>query len=257
MRVLVFAAHPDDELIGVGGTIAKLHEKGANVRVIIYSRGGGGVAAEEPIRDEHGIEQTRDLETQQVAKYLGFKHITLGISEIVDRREAVKVAVKIIREFKPHIVFTHSPYDHHHLHIAVSAVSTEACWQAAAKTYGYLGKPWRVSSVYYYEVWDLFTRPNLVVDISDTFYKKLEAMKLYKSQLKVFPGITDYLESLARVRGYLIGVKYAEAFKLSDILPNILSEHFKSPIDLDDPLLNGFLETHKGGPFSRKFESFI
>jgi len=41
VRILVFAAHPDDELIGVGGTIAKLHQGGATVKVVIYSRGGG------------------------------------------------------------------------------------------------------------------------------------------------------------------------------------------------------------------------
>jgi len=256
MRILVFAAHPDDELIGVGGTIAKLHEKGATVKVIIYSRGGGGVAAEESLRDERDVEQTRDLETQQVAKYLGFEHVTLGIHEIVDKRRAVKAAVKIIREFKPHIVFTHGPHDHHHLHIAVSAVSTEACWQAAAKTYGYLGKPWRISSVYYYEVWDLFTRPNLIVDITEMFHKKLEAMKLYKSQLKVFPSIMDYLKSLARVRGYLIGVKYAEAFQLSDVLPYIFSEHFKLPTNLDYTRLDWVLEEPKRGILYKSFRSF-
>ena len=221
MKVLVFAAHPDDELIGVGGTIAKLHNEGANIKVIIYSRGGGGIAAEESIRDEHGVELTRDFETQKVAKLLGFEHITLGIPEIINRREAVKNAVKMIRDFKPDIVFTHNPYDHHHLHVSVSLVTTEACWQAAAKTYGYLGKPWRVNAVYYYEVWDLFIRPNLIVDISKTFNKKVEAMKMYRSQLRVFPGILRYLESLASVRGYLMGVRYAEAFELSDILPAV------------------------------------
>ena len=82
MRILVFAAHPDDELIGVGGTIARLHDNGAVIKVIIYSRGGGGIAAEEPVIDEHMIEQTRDQETQQVAKYLGFEHITIVNDEI-------------------------------------------------------------------------------------------------------------------------------------------------------------------------------
>jgi len=254
MRILVFAAHPDDELIGVGGTIARLHDNGAVIKVIIYSRGGGGIAAEEPVIDEHMIEQTRDQETQQVAKYLGFEHITLGIPEIVNRREAVKFAVKIIREFKPHIVFTHNPSDHHHLHIAVSNVTTEACWQASTKAYGYLGDPWRVGAVYYYEVWDLFTKPNLIIDVSDVFDKKVNAMKLYKSQLKVFPGITDYLEALARVRGYLIGAKYAEAFKLSDTLPGVISKYYRSPLTLLQEILD---ENPQTRPRTNQLDSIL
>jgi len=178
------------------------------------------------------VEAIRDEETQRVAELLGFEHVTLGIPEVINRREAVKATVKMVREFKPHVVFTHSHLDRHHLHEAVSEVVTEACWQAATNAYGYLGRPWRVSAVYYYEVWDLFTRPSLLVDITDTFHKKVEAMKLYKSQLRVLPGITEYLEALARVRGYLIGVKYAEAFQLSDILPGVVSDEYRSCLSI-------------------------
>jgi len=222
VRVIVFAAHPDDELIGVGGTIARLSREGADVKVVIYSRGGGGVAAEEAPPAEEAVERARDEETRRVARLLGFRHLVLGKREIIDRREAVKEAVRIIRDYKPHIVFTHSPWDHHHLHVSVSRVTTEAVWQASTRAYGSLGEPWRVDSVYYYEVWDLFTRPTLLVDITQTFSAKVEAMKLYRTQLKVFPGITGYLESLARTRGYLAGVEYAEAFKAADAIPTVI-----------------------------------
>ncbi len=221
MRVLVFAAHPDDELIGVGGTIARLSREGADVLVVIYSRGGGGVAAEEAPLPEEAVEEERDRETAEVAGLLGFRHRVLGRREIVDRREAVKEAVKIVRDYRPNVVFTHSPWDRHHLHVAVSGVTTEAVWQASTRAYGYLGAPWRVDAVYYYEVWDLFTRPSLLVDITDYLDLKVKAMGLYRSQLKVFPGITEYLEGLARVRGYLAGTRYAEAFKAADALPAV------------------------------------
>ncbi len=228
MRVLVFAAHPDDELIGVGGTIARLSREGNEVLVVIFSRGGGGVAAEERLGEEE-VEEARDAETAAVARLLGFRHRILGVKEIIDRREAVKEAVRLVREFRPHLVFTHSPWDHHHLHVSVSKVTTEAVWQASTRAYGQLGEPWRVGAVYYYEVWDLFTKPHLLVDITPQLEVKVEAMKLYRTQLKVFPGITEYLRSLARVRGYLAGVEYAEAFLRSDSLPSVASSGASFP----------------------------
>lgn len=219
-RAMVFAAHPDDELIGAGGTISRLKLGGKNVRVIVFSYGGGGAPAEEArLLRENRIEAIRERETNMVAKSLGIEHRMLGLAEIEDWREVTKMLVRELRLFKPNLVFTHSPLDKHHLHRSVSQISTEASWHAGAKVYGELGKPWKISAIYYYEVFDLFTEPSMIVDVTETFNLKLKALRLYDSQLKVLPGLDDYLEALARVRGYQAGVKFGEAFMQASSIP--------------------------------------
>lgn len=219
-RAMVFAAHPDDELIGAGGTITKLKLSGKNVKVIVFSYGGGGATAEEArLLRENKIEAIREKETRMVARTLGIQHRILGLVEIEEWREVSKMLVRELRLFKPDLVFTHSPLDKHHLHRSVSDISTEASWHAGAKVYGELGRPWKISAVYYYEVFDLFTEPSMIVDVTDTFDLKLKALRLYKSQLRVFPGLDDYLKALGRVRGYQAGVKFGEAFMQASSIP--------------------------------------
>jgi len=219
-RAMVFAAHPDDELIGAGGTISRLKMNGKKVRVIVFSHGGGGATVEEArLLKKKKIEAVRETEMKMVAKRLGVEHRILGLAEIEEWRDATKMLVRELRLFKPDLVFTHSPLDKHHLHRAVSQISTEAAWHAGAKVYGELGKPWRISAIYHYEVFDLFTEPSMIVDVTSTFNLKLKALRLYRSQLEVFPGLDEYLQALARVRGYQAGVEFGEAFMQASSIP--------------------------------------
>lgn len=219
-RVLVFAAHPDDELIGAGGTICRLHREDCAVRVVLFSRGGGGLAASgRAPYEENMIEEVRTREAEKVAAYLGVEHRILEIPEVIDRRSVVRRLVAEVRDFKPDMVFTHSPNDKHHLHRAVSECSTEACWHSMTRAYGDLGEPWRVGTVYFFEVFDLFPNPGMIVDVTPTFNMKIKAMSLYRSQIRVFPNILKYLRALAQVRGYLIDRPYAEAFVQSPSVP--------------------------------------
>ena len=73
--------------------------------------------------------------------------------------------------------------------------------------------------LFFYEVTELFPHPSNVVDISEVFKLKIEAIKQYKSQASVLPNIIEYVEGLAKVRGFLIGVRYAEAFLDSHLWP--------------------------------------
>jgi LmbE family N-acetylglucosaminyl deacetylase len=75
--------------------------------------------------------------------------------------------------------------------------------------------------VYYFEVWDLFTSPSFLVDMTQFMEKKKRAMSLYASQLTAFPRIMEYVEALAIVRGVEAGSKYAEAFQRAPVLPQI------------------------------------
>lgn len=217
-KVLVVVAHPDDEIIGTGGTISKLHSEGKTVKVIVFHLGGESVRG---VLDETQGQDVRYGELEEVSKYLGFAHESWGIRDVADRRDVVKKLVKEMRDFRPDLVFTHAPQDRHHLHASVSSTTTEAAWHASQLYYLDLGKPWRTSSVYYFEVWDLFTSPSFLVDMTQFMEKKKRAMSLYASQLTAFPRIMEYVEALAIVRGVEAGSKYAEAFQRAPVLPQI------------------------------------
>lgn len=217
-RVLVIVSHPDDEIIGAGGTISKLHSEGKIVKVIVFHMGGKSVRG---TTDKTIGEEVRHKELRDVSEFLGFTHEAWGIPEIIDKRGVVRRLVGEIRDDKPDVIFTHAPHDRHHLHTAVSSAVTEASWHASQLYYLDLGEPWRASSIYFFEVWDLFTAPSLLVDITEFMEKKSRAMSLYSSQVQAFPEIMHYLKALAEVRGVEAGTRYAEAFLRAPVLPEL------------------------------------
>ena len=220
-RVLVFGAHCDDEIIGPGGTIAKFAGRGAEVWVVTFTGGAQETGYSRPeLRDV--IAQMRLQEAGRANAILGIKkRIFLGkpTQGVTNDRETYQECVKIIREFKPTIIFTTYFKDKHRDHRAVSAATEEARWKAAENVLADFGKPWYTPKMFFYELLELFTFPSHVIDITDTLDKKIAAMKSQTSQLEVFPGALEYAEGLAKVRGSAIGVKYAEAFLDSHLWP--------------------------------------
>ncbi|WP_449462361.1 PIG-L family deacetylase [Tardisphaera miroshnichenkoae] len=214
-RVLVFVAHPDDEVIGCGGAIKKAVKEGGRVKVVIFNPGGKSV---KETTDEAAGQATRLSELDRVSEFLGYAHESWDMPEISNRREVVRRIVSEIRSFKPSVILTHSPSDRHHLHAEVSSVVSEAAWHATQLYYLDVGQPWTAKGVYYFEVWDLFLQPTTVIDVTDYIDDKVAAMKLYASQVEVFPYILDYIRALGRVRGLPLGFSYGEAFMRSSAL---------------------------------------
>ncbi|MFB0545644.1 MAG: PIG-L deacetylase family protein [Anaerolineae bacterium] len=218
-RVLVFGAHSDDEIIGPGGTIARLAAQGAQVAVVTFTRGETGYARDEL---KGRMAELRAQESAACDRMLGItERINLGkpTQGIPDDRETYQECVRLIRRYRPEVIFTHYYEDKHRDHRVVSALTDEARWKASENVLSDLGPPWYTPALYYYEITELFTHPSLVVDITDTFERKLEAMRTQVSQLDVVPGILRYLEGIGRARGYLCETSYAEAFLASNLLP--------------------------------------
>ncbi|HDY86623.1 MAG TPA: hypothetical protein ENH82_00735 [bacterium] len=218
-RALVFCAHPDDEIVGIGGTIKKMRMKNIEVGVVTFTLGGTSYSTIE-MKDE--MEKIREDEAKAAEKVLdlSFREI-LGIPTqgIYNTKENFQKCTELIRKYRPEVIFNHWNEDKHRDHRTISSLVDEARWKAQEDVLADLGKPWYTPMLFYYEVQDVFSHPSLVTDITDTMEFKIRAMQTQESQFPVMPGILEYIEGLAKVRGYLRGTKYGEAFEISNLLP--------------------------------------
>jgi LmbE family N-acetylglucosaminyl deacetylase len=217
-RALIICAHDDDEVIGPGGTIRKLANAGVEVTTVIFATGNEGYLS---LADKDTIVQRRAKEAQKAASCLGTKaHITYGYDDFsnLDCNDVYRKVLHAVRTAKPHIVFSHLPTDYI-AHRTLSSVVPEAVWQSGWNCSLEFGQPWAVDKLYLFPILELVPKPSHIVDITDTFAAKIEAMKAYDSQHEVVPRILDQIEAKARVYGSLIGVKYGEAFMKSQAIP--------------------------------------
>jgi LmbE family N-acetylglucosaminyl deacetylase len=219
-QILIFAAHPDDEVLGCGGTIAKLSNQGATIHVAfladgVYSRAGDSAACQTELA-------ARRIAAQKACDILGVKSLSFG--DFPDNRmdtlallDIIKVVEGLIAEHRPDTILTHHAgdvnIDHRRTHEAV----VTACRPQP-------GHP--VKTLLSFEVpssteWQppgsapVFA-PNWFVDISDTLERKLVALDVYAVELRAWPHPRSRqgVEHLAHWRGATVGVDAAEAFML-------------------------------------------
>lgn len=218
MRILVFCAHADDEVIGMGGTLRKLADAGAHIRLVMFSAGAEGYSCPE---EKTTITQTRQRETEAVCEILGIReYVNLGGLDwsLPVNNDSYRQVIRHIREFRPDAVFTHSMNDYSD-HMAVHRVSTEGWFHAALPCAMEKDPVWKTVPLYEFEVIKPIIRPSLVVDVTDTFAFKKRAMEVYGSQAGIVGGVFQLMEGRALERGYSIGVRYGEAFIRSDYKP--------------------------------------
>ncbi|MBU4502909.1 MAG: PIG-L family deacetylase [Nanoarchaeota archaeon] len=172
--ILCIVAHPDDEIVGMGGTILKYLDESKKVITIIFSYG----EKSHPHLKEKIIKKTREGETKKLDELLKRKSIFLGLTEgkITQEAEEKKVRgklAKLIQKYKPAKIFTHNANDPHPDHRAVHQVVKDVVENIKYKR-----------SFLTFEVWNITNEnaPVVYVDISDYFKKKLELMKIYESQ---------------------------------------------------------------------------
>ena len=220
MRILVIAAHPDDEVLGVGGTIVR-HVRGKDtVKVVIL---GGGVASRYANIDKKAEEEVKALRqySKKALEVLGVMDIIYhdfpdNKFDSVPLLDIVKVIENQVSEFKPDVIYTHFKgdlnIDHEITYRAVitacrpiSGVKKILCFEVLSSTEQNVQLPSTT-----------FT-PNVYVNIEDTLGVKLKSMAEYRSELKKYPHprSLEGIECLAKYRGLAIGCKAAEAFYLA------------------------------------------
>jgi LmbE family N-acetylglucosaminyl deacetylase len=226
MKVLVLAAHADDEILGVGGTIAKHIANGDEVYVqIMIGKQSSALAERERKSDKPRYDDTvlqrRREQSGKVASLLGIKEVRfMGLEDETLEQQLTKTIEAIedyYMEIKPDIVYTHHGGDSNQDHRGVFKASIVAvrtitdhppkkvlCYEVPSST------EQAPPSQHYAFV------PNYFVDIAGTLQKKLEAMKIYHDETGKYPHPRSLkaLEVLAKHRGIASGCHAAEAFML-------------------------------------------
>ena len=221
MIVLVVVAHPDDEVLGCGATIARLNQEGHEVYIAIL---GEGITSRYQRREQadHSLVEALHTCGRQVAELLGARD--LFCYRLPDNRfdtmpllDVVKIIETLIEQLKPDIIYTHHGgdlnIDHMVTHRAVLTATRPATNQPVREIYAFevpSSTEWTFGQL------QPTFRPNVFMDISDTLEAKVHAMAVYESEVRPFPHpcSSEALRALARRRGSMAGVEAAEAFEL-------------------------------------------
>lgn len=220
--VLVVAAHPDDEVLGCGGTMARHAAEGDRVHILIVAE---GATSRDSVRDKDGrgdeLEALREAGRRaagivggQAPTFIGLPDNRLDSLDLID---VIKPIESAIAEIGPNIVYTHHSGDLNIDHAIVNRAVVTACRPLP-------GTP--VKSIYTFEVpsstdWGSAIsprpfRPNRYVDIARQLEQKISALECYEAEMREFPHARSYqsVRALATHRGAVCGVEAAEAFEI-------------------------------------------
>ena len=221
LDILIFAAHPDDAELGMGGTIAKLVAEGKSVGIIDFT---------EAELSSNGTIESRREETAEASKVLNIsvrENLKVPDGKVKVNDNVVNSVIELLRKYKPQIVF--APYfnDRHPDHIGAGKIVKEAVFfsglvKIGTELDGEKQEIHRPDKLYYYMQTYEFT-PSFVVDISNHFETKMKSVRAYKSQFYnpnaegelTFisdPKFIKMLEARARHYGFQIRKEFGEPF---------------------------------------------
>lgn len=217
MSILIIAPHPDDEVLGCGGSIVQHAAGGRRVHVAFLSSGERGV----PGVLEEDAAVLREGEARQAAGVLGVREEDLRFLRLPDGgfdpcdAEQFRVVLTLLRGLRPAVVYlphaADRSFDHHQAH----RLSWRALEMSGSRNYASAGEPHWVPTVLGYEVWEPLGRPALLVDIGAVADRKEQALACYSSQDKG-PGQAEHTTSgalaMARWRGAATTGGHREAF---------------------------------------------
>lgn len=222
-RVLVVAAHPDDETLGCGGTIAKHAESGDDVFVLFLAEGISARFRQSKIDSPEvlALSKRRNGHAVRALEVLGVPQASVSLSMRPCCRLDAEPHIEIVKEIeasiaaiRPATVYTHAAQDVNIDHRIVHSAVLAACRPAAESS---------IRSVYAFEVlssteWNPAApfACTAFQDITDQMDRKIAAMKAYEDEMRAppHPRSEAAIRSLATFRGGQAGVHYAEAFQL-------------------------------------------
>ncbi|MGE5545972.1 MAG: PIG-L deacetylase family protein [Solirubrobacterales bacterium] len=220
-RLLVVAAHPDDEVLGCGATVRLRVNQGWTARLAIMTAGVTGRLAGDAVNEAAAEQAELADQMRRAAEVIGFETTTVfgfpdNRMDTVSRMDLAQALMPLVQDYRPDLVITHHPGDYNWDHtLTFDAVmmaarpnppdhapseiwtfevpsSTERAWQDGARAF----------------------HPNLYVNAAATIDQKKLALMYYRSEYRAYPHprSVEALEYLARRRGSEVGLAYAEAF---------------------------------------------
>lgn len=227
LDALAIAAHRDDVEITSGGLMIKLSDLGYKTGVLDMTQGEMGT---------RGSSDDREKEAAAASKAMGLaarENLGLPDANVQFNRESILKVATILRKLRPHLVILPYWEQRHPDHYHTFRIGKEACYFAGLAKLDCDGEPFRpfkiIYSTYYRDV-----RPSFVVDTSDQFERKLEAVGCYTSQFdktnlsrQIFvPGIDiyEFLRTRDRAYGMQIRKQYAEPYAIEEVF------------EIDDPM---------------------
>ncbi len=221
MKVLVIAAHPDDEILGCGGTVARLVQEGHEVHFAIL---GEGVTSRHSQRADADANQLANLHRQAhaAAAKVGVKNVILH--QMPDNRldaapllEVVKVAESLVDGLRPEVIYTHHGgdlnVDHGVVYRAVLTATRPVAGQPVRDIYAFEVPS---STEWAFQHLEPAFRANVFVDVARTLEAKIAAMSCYETEARQFPHprSPEALRAIAARWGSVAGCLAAEAFEL-------------------------------------------
>tara|TARA_B110001469_G_C9495054_1_gene247481 strand:- start:70 stop:780 length:711 start_codon:yes stop_codon:yes gene_type:complete len=219
-KILIIAAHPDDELLGCGGAIVKYLSQGCAIKVLFLGEGSSCRYDNPSCASSHVDIEKRNLSASQALHLIGveefeFYNLPCGRFDQTPIIEINKIIEQAIKAFKPDTVFTHSDVDSnndHKITYRSSIMATRPCGEHVVK------------QVFCYEVlssseWSYTESflPNFFIALNERqLVSKWEALELYQGEMRDYPFPRSWLgvKTQAMHRGTQAGVEYAEAFRL-------------------------------------------
>jgi LmbE family N-acetylglucosaminyl deacetylase len=220
MNILVLAAHPDDEVLGCGGTMARLAQEGHSLYVAILGEGISSRYAERSEADQ-GLISTLHGNSQSVAEFLGAKDLFMfnlpdNRFDTVPLLDVIKIVEGLIARLQPHTVYTQHGgdlnVDHNVLYRATLTATRPLPDCPVREVYAYEVAS---STEWSFQKFAPSFRPSVFVDISTTLEQKVSAMQMYETEARLFPHprAPESLRATAQRWGSVVGASAAEAFE--------------------------------------------
>ena len=221
LDVLAFGVHPDDVELSCSGILLVEKSNGKKTGIIDLTQGELGT---------RGTAETRKIEAANAAKILQVdirENLCMADGFFSNDEAHQRKIIATIRKYQPEIILCNAPEDRHPDHGKSAQLVADAAFLSGLRKIettdeNGLQEAWRPKYVFNY-IQDRYLNPDFVIDISDTFEQKIEAVKAYNTQFynpnlnepQTYISTPDFLDSVifrAKMFGKMIGVKYAEGY---------------------------------------------
>ncbi len=227
LDILAFGVHPDDVELSCAGTLITEKKNSKKVGIVDLTQGELGT---------RGDAQTRKAEAESSAAIMQIdvrENLSMADGFFANDKEHQLKIIKVLRKYQPEIILCNAPEDRHPDHGRSANLVEDAAFLSGLKkiiTYpadaddGAIPQTeWRPKYVFHY-IQDRYIKPDFVIDISEAFEKKLEAIRAFKTQFfsagsvgpQTYVSSPEFLDSViyrSKMFGKMIGVKYAEGYR--------------------------------------------